>query len=54
MPSKNHKKVIASSGQAIQQKNALEVIINSDDDFEHIAVEAEDMYVLNYFSLLIF
>ena len=41
---KNHKKVTASSGQFAQGHpgHVAEVIANSDDEFEHLAVEDED------------
>lgn len=42
MPPKSHKK---SSGQAGLRKNVSEVIADSGDEFEHLAVEAEDRYV---------
>jgi hypothetical protein len=60
MPPK--KKVFASSrpsaqGHIGQRKNITEVIADSDEEFEHLTVEAEDRYVFfcfPYFSVLMY
>jgi hypothetical protein len=54
MPPKKHKKVIASSGpstQGVVGPKHLEAIIASDDEFEHLAVEAEERYRFNHIFL---
>jgi hypothetical protein len=51
MPPKNHKKVIASSGPSTQGRvgrKSVEAIIASDDEFEHLAIDAEERYRFNY------
>ena len=58
MPPKNRKKAVASIGAltqgcAGQCKNTAEVIADSGNEFEHLAVEAEDRYVQTSFSYLI-
>jgi len=57
MPPKGSKKVVASAGRAAQgragrRKNISPEVVKSDsgDEFEHLAVEAEDRYTLSFFS----
>ena len=53
---KNRKKVFTSSHAPAQScagecKNAVEVITDSGDEFEHLTVEVEDRYISNLFLL---
>jgi hypothetical protein len=53
MPPKNHRKSGApTQGRAGQKRKNVftaEVIADSDDEFEHLAVKAEDRYVQTYY-----
>ena len=55
MPPIKHKKAVTSSGVPARghRKNATEVTSDSGEEFEDLAVEAEDRYVLNFSSSLI-
>ena len=57
MPPKNRKKAIRNSvvpiqGRGVQHENTAEIVGNSGNEFEHLAVEEEDMYVQTYFFSL--
>ena len=59
MPPKHRKKVSANAGVSIQgrvshRNKTAEVIADSGDELEHVAVEAEDRYVQSYFLVFPF